>query len=173
MLIHRLFYPTVPVMVTSESKGMVGGMPANSCIPLSFDPPLVGISVAPRHHTHSLIKESKVFALNWVDRKHSSKVEELGKGSGRAATDKLADSGFTTTNGKAVPVPVLREAVAVVECRVRERYVTGDHNLLVAESLIAYASEDFADYWKFNTYWPILYAGTTEEGNLRTLELRK
>lgn len=173
-LIHRLFYPVVPVLVTSESKGKVGGMPTNSCMPLSFDPPLVGISVAPGHHTHDLIKESRLFALNWVDKKYSKKVGELGKHTGKTTRDKLGDSGFTTISGKAASVPILAEAVAVAECRVRERYITGDHNLLIAETLIAYASEDFADYWKFDIYEPILYAGSIGEGgDYRWLELKK
>jgi flavin reductase (DIM6/NTAB) family NADH-FMN oxidoreductase RutF len=36
--VHRLFYPQVPVAVTAEFEGRIGGMPAIWCMPLSFTP---------------------------------------------------------------------------------------------------------------------------------------
>jgi flavin reductase (DIM6/NTAB) family NADH-FMN oxidoreductase RutF len=49
--VHRLFYPQVPVVVTVEHTRRIGAMPAIWCMPLSFNPPLIEVSVAPEHET--------------------------------------------------------------------------------------------------------------------------
>jgi len=52
---HRLFYPQVPVIITSQFEGRVGGMPAIWCVPLSFKPPLIGVAIAPEHETYKIL----------------------------------------------------------------------------------------------------------------------
>ena len=170
--VHRLFYPVTPVIITAESEGIIGGMPANSCMPLSFNPQLIGLSVNPEHRTHTLISESNYFCVNWINRKHSPKMELLASRSGEDVKDKLSAAGFSVTIGRTTPLPVLKEAVAVVECKVKERHVIGDHDLFVAEGLDAYASPDFGKYWRFKNYWPILYTGSTKEEKFKMLSLK-
>ncbi|MAH21789.1 MAG: hypothetical protein CMO12_03145, partial [Thaumarchaeota archaeon] len=73
-LIHRIFYPVVPIIVTSQSGKRIGGMAAVSCMPISVNPPLVGISISPKNRTHGLVEASGCFALNWLDAQDISKV---------------------------------------------------------------------------------------------------
>jgi flavin reductase (DIM6/NTAB) family NADH-FMN oxidoreductase RutF len=162
--VHRLFYPQVPVVVTVESKGRVGAMPAIWCMPLSFKPPLVGIAIAPEHETYKMILETQVFAINWLDYSHADQVGELGETSGKDFMEKLAAVGLTAVKGGEISQPLIQEASAALECRIRESHRTGTHELIVAEVLGAYAANRFGDYWDFSQYNPLLYAGTVKNG---------
>ena len=59
--------------------------------------------------------------------------------------------------------------MASLECTLYARQTLGDHELLVGKVQDARASEDFQEYWKFQTYHPVLYAGV-QEGAFRTYE---
>jgi flavin reductase (DIM6/NTAB) family NADH-FMN oxidoreductase RutF len=162
--IHRLFYPQVPVIVTVETKGHIGGMPAIWCMPLSFKPPLIGIAIAPEHETYKMILKTQAFAINWLDYSHADQVGELGEISGKEYPEKLAAVGLTALKRKENGQPLIREALAVLECRIRERHRTGTHELIIAEVLAAYAAHCFSDYWDFSQYHPLLYFGTKGNG---------
>jgi len=100
MKIHRLFYPQVPVIVTAEYEGIIGGMPAIWCMPLSFNPPLVGVAIAPEHETFRIVTGAKAFGVNWVDFSYASNVGELGETSAKGLKNKLATAGFTVMKGE-------------------------------------------------------------------------
>jgi flavin reductase (DIM6/NTAB) family NADH-FMN oxidoreductase RutF len=162
--VHRLFYPQVPVIVTVERKGRVGAMPAIWCIPLSFKPPLIGLAIAPEHETYNMILETQAFAVNWLDYSHADQVGELGEISGKEYAEKLAAVALTAVKGMENSPPLIQEASAVLECRTRESYRTGTHELIIAEVLGAYAADSFSDYWDFSQYNALLYSGTLTNG---------
>ncbi|MBI2184753.1 MAG: flavin reductase family protein [Thaumarchaeota archaeon] len=158
--VHRLFYPVVPVLITSKADSRVGCMPAISCTPMSFNPLLIGVSISPSHSTHKIIEKSEHFAVNWLNHVHASKVAYMAEVSGREVADKISASGLTVEEGRASPTAIIKEAAAVIECAVKERHSIGDHDLFVGECLVAYAEEDFEDYWLFRKYVPMLYVGS-------------
>lgn len=158
--IHRLFYPQVPVVITAEFEGRVGGMPAIWCMPLSFKPSLVGVAVANEHETCRMIAGAQAFGANWLNFSYAEGIGELGETSAKECRNKLSAVGFTTIKGSKTSQPLIQEASAVLECRLRETYRTGTHELLVGEVVTASANEDFDDYWDFFKYNPLLYAGT-------------
>jgi flavin reductase (DIM6/NTAB) family NADH-FMN oxidoreductase RutF len=158
--VHRLFYPQVPVLVTVEYQGRIGGMPAIWCMPLSFKPPKVAVSIAPEHETYGMINGTKSFGLNWLDYSHAKQLAELGETSGKEHRDKLSAVGLTTVRGRATSQPLVREALATLECRVEESIRVGTHQLLICDVVDAEAGEEFGDYWDFSKYHPLLYAGT-------------
>ena len=161
--VRRLFYPQVSVVVAVKSDGRIGAMPAIWCMPLSFNPPLIGIALAPEHETCKMIKKARGFTVNWLDYSHAREVGELGEISGRDFADKLAAVKLRTVKGKVNPQPLIREASAVLECQVREEHRTGTHELVIGEVLEAHASAHFRDYWDFSKYEPLLYAGTEQK----------
>ena len=161
--VHRLFYPQVPVVVTAEFQGRIGGMPAIWCMPLSFRPSLVGVAVAPEHETYKMIAGTQSFGMNWLNFSYAEQVSQLGEISGKEQPDKLSAVGLTTVKGKRTSQPLIKEASATLECRLLEKHLTGTHELLVGEVVTASASEDFDDYWDFSKYNPLLYAGTVDE----------
>src|SRR3989304_1224010 len=160
--VHRLFYPQVPVVITAEFQGRIGGMPAIWCMPLSFSPALIGVAMLPEHETYRMILGAQTFGINWVNFSHAGKVGELGETSAKEHLNKLSAVGFTTRRGPKTSQPLIQEASAALECRLRDKYRSGTHELLVGEVLSAYASSDFGDYWDFSKYNPLLYAGTVD-----------
>jgi flavin reductase (DIM6/NTAB) family NADH-FMN oxidoreductase RutF len=161
--IHRLFYPQVPVVITAEFNGRIGGMPAIWHTPLSFKPPLVGVAIAPEHMTYQIIVGAKAFAVNWLDFSYAKQVGELGDSSGKDYVNKLSAVGLSTVKGKASGQPLIAEASGVLECLVSERHRIGTHELITGQVVAARADSSFSDYWDLRQYTPLLYAGTVNK----------
>lgn len=143
-------------------------MPVVSYASVSEVPSLVAVSCAPLAFTYLVIAKSRLFSLCFLDRSQTRAVEFLATHSGRGTDDKLADSGLSHRPGRKLDVPVVKESVASLECSLWARRRLGDHVLIVGKVEAAYASADFADYWRFRKYEPILYTGW--QGRLTTYD---
>jgi flavin reductase (DIM6/NTAB) family NADH-FMN oxidoreductase RutF len=95
----------------------------------SFDPPLVMIAVRKPSRTYDLVKTGKVFSLNLLDKKERRIIRTLERPA-RSAGDKLGKVGHEEEETGA---PILRNAFAYAECKVREIYEPGDHALIVGQ----------------------------------------
>jgi len=168
--VYRLLYPAVPAIMSCNDRGLIYAMPVVSIISLSNSPPLIGVSSSPNHSTHRAIVDVKCFSLCWVDASLTRSLEVLGT-TPHSAVDKLQSAGLKHTRGKMVDVPIVEGAVAALECSLYARQSLGDHELLVGKVQDARASEDFQDYWRFQAYNPVLYAGI-QEGAFRTYQPR-
>lgn len=162
--VHRLFYPQVPVVITTEFQRHIGGMPAIWCMPLSFNPPLVGVAIAPEHATYEMLIGAQAFGVNWLNFSFAKQVGELGENSAKEVTDKLSAVGLRIVKGNLTGQPLIRDAEAALECRLHEQHRIGTHELVVGEVVAASATENFTEYWDFSKYNPILYAGTVNSG---------
>jgi len=160
--VHRLFYPQVPVVVTVEFKNRIGGMPAIWCTPLSFNPPLIGVAVAPDHQTFKMLTGAKAFGINWLEYRYAKELAQLGQTSTQGITNKLTSVGLKTFEGKKTRQPLIEQSSATLECRLNQNHRMGTHELVVGEVLSAYARDSFDNYWDFTRYSPILYAGTNK-----------
>ncbi len=156
--IYRLFYPAVPVIVSCTDGGLVFAMPAVSVMSASSDPPLVAVASSPQHSTHKAIAKVGCFSLCWVDASKVRAVEVLGT-TGHDWADKLEAAGLSHRRGTSLDVPMIDGAAASLECSLYAREPLGDHELLVGKVEVAVASDDFLDYWRFDKYDPVLYAG--------------
>src|SRR5271169_1877703 len=163
---YRLLYPAVPAILSCSDRGLVYAMPVVSIISLSNSPPLIGVSSSPKHATHQAIAKVRCFSLSWVDAKLAHSLEVLGT-TPLVGVDKLQSAGLRHTTGKSLDVPIVEGAVASLECTLYARQTLGDHELLVGKVQDARASEDFQEYWRFQTYNPVLYAGI-QEGAFKT-----
>jgi flavin reductase (DIM6/NTAB) family NADH-FMN oxidoreductase RutF len=168
--VYRLLYPAVPAIVSCNDRGLVYAMPVVSIMSLSNDPPLVAVSSSPKHSTHEAIARTRCFSLCWVDASMTRALEVLGT-TPHTSADKLHSAGLKHTRGRALDVPIVEGAAASLECTLYARQVLGDHELLVGRVQDARASEDFHDYWRFEGYSPVLYAGM-QEGAFRTYQPR-
>jgi flavin reductase (DIM6/NTAB) family NADH-FMN oxidoreductase RutF len=106
-------------------------MTANWVTQVSFAPKLVGVSVEKEARTHALIGGGRVFAVNIVSREDRAIVRKFTK-------PVEYDAGAHTLNGFAfhdgrTGAPILDQAVAFVECALREEVDAGDHTLFVGE----------------------------------------
>jgi flavin reductase (DIM6/NTAB) family NADH-FMN oxidoreductase RutF len=156
--VYRLLYPAVPAILACSDRSLVYAMPVVSMISLSNNPPLVGVASSPQHSTHQAIVSVRCFSLSWVDASMARALEALGTRP-HTSVDKLHAAGLKHQRGRTLDVPLVEGAVATLECMLYARQSLGDHELLVGRVQDARASEDFQEYWRFQKYHPVLYAG--------------
>lgn len=124
--------PSGLYVLGSTDKGeRRNGMTINWVTQLSFDPKLLAVSVERTAFTHALIEAGGCFAVSFVDREDRAIVRKFTK-------PVEVDLAGATLNGfpyveRVTGAPVLAQAVAFVDCEVRERVETGDHTAFVGE----------------------------------------
>ena len=143
---YRLLYPRLTVLVScfDPASRKPNIITIAWAVPLSIDPPLMGILVAPKRHSHELISHAKEFAINIPTMEILDRAIECGKVSGRRH-DKFAEFGLTPQPGKVIQAPIIEECVAHMECKLVSQVTTGDHTLFIGEVLTAYADEGAFD----------------------------
>lgn len=107
------------------------GMTITFVTQVSFDPKLVAVSVENDAFTRELLVEGKVFALNVIDREDRAIVRKFTKPvevdeAARTLNDLPFHDGRTGA-------PILDQAVAYVECEVRNQVDAGSHTLFLGE----------------------------------------
>ena len=130
--------PTGLYVIGSRGGGRRNLMTANWVMQVSFDPKLVAVSVEEHAVTHGLIREGKAFTVNVLDRddraivrKFTKPVEEAdGLLNGVAVHDGLTGA------------PVLDQAVAFVDCELRQEIDCGTSTLFVGEVVNAGFQKD-------------------------------
>ena len=118
-------------VISTVLKGRVNAMTAAWVARASFDPPLITVSVGKTRFSHDMIKESGVFALNCLGPDNVDIARRFGLKSGRK-TDKFKGVEYDT---KTTGSPVLRDALAWMDCKVVSHHDAGDHTLFVGEVL--------------------------------------
>ena len=106
-------------------------MTLNFATQIAFEPKLVAIGVEREALTHELIAEGGCFALCTIDREDRAIVRKFTK-----PVD--LDLGAMTMNGFGfhdgrTGAPVLDQAVAFLDCTVRQAVEAGSHTLFVGE----------------------------------------
>ena len=107
------------------------GMTLNWVTQVSFDPKLIAVSVEKEAFTHELIAEGGVFSLNLVDREDRAIVRKFTKPV-EVDLEARTLNGFAFHDGLS-GAPVLDQAVACVDCVVRQQVDVGDHTLFLGE----------------------------------------
>ena len=124
-------FATGVTIITLDDGGEVHGMTANAFTSVSLDPLLVLVCVDRRARTHAHLNERKRFGVNVLcenqemisqyyanpERVHARAEEEAG-----AKFDRTAHG-----------TPVLRGALAYLECRLHTVQDAGDHTIFIAE----------------------------------------
>ena len=135
-------FPSGLYVLGARAGDRRNAMTANWVTQVSFAPKLLAVSVEREAFTHELIVESGAFTCNVIDREDRAIVRKFTK-----PVD--VDEAAHTLNGiafheGATGAPILDQAVAYVECEVRETVVVGDHSLFVGEVVDAafQAAED-------------------------------
>lgn len=125
-------WPSGVTVVTTQHGGELWGFTASSFCSLSLRPPLVLVCVDVSANCHDAFAEAGSFAVNIL----ASEQESLAIAFATKAEDKFGDVGFSpSVDG----VPVLDEALAVIECRRDETLRRGDHSILIGEVIAASA----------------------------------
>lgn len=139
------YYPGAVAVVTSRHGQQLNVMSAGWHTALSETPPLYGVAVAPERHSHDLIRESGLFAVNFLPFEHATAIAGAGLLSG-ADLDKFARLDLAWQAGEFSGLPILDAAYMTYECRVSDSFRTGDHTFFVGEVLgLTYLPEAFSD----------------------------
>ena len=107
------------------------GMTSNWVTQLSFDPKLVGVSVEREAFTHELVTDGGVFSVNLVAQEDRAIVRKFTK---PVEVDLEAGTlnDFPFHDGS-TGAPILDQAVAYLDCEVRQAVELGGHTLFLGE----------------------------------------
>jgi flavin reductase (DIM6/NTAB) family NADH-FMN oxidoreductase RutF len=127
-------FATGVTVVTTHHDGQFHGMTANAVTSLSLDPPLVLVAVDRLSQTHESLKQGQCFAMNVLR-------EEQEALSSQFAAPGPKDFSRLKVKTAATGAPILVDALAFVDCRLREIFPGGDHDIFIGEILAGYVQE--------------------------------
>jgi flavin reductase (DIM6/NTAB) family NADH-FMN oxidoreductase RutF len=159
---HRLLHPYNTSLVTCcDAEGEANIIAIAWLIPVSVSPPLVVMSIRPTRYSYGLIQATGEFVINVAPHEIAGQVLFCGRRSGRDV-DKFSDTGLTPGGARLVRPPIIEECIAHLECRVAQDVEAGDHRLVVAEVLAAYALPGVLDddgLYDLSLVHPLLHLG--------------
>ena len=121
--------PTGVCVVTVRAGERVNGMTVAWATQVSFKPKLIMVAIAPPRYTHGLLKESGFFCINALATESMDIARHFGFKSGRKV-DKLKNVEYRNAlHGS----PVLEDAFAYLECKLKDVFPAGDHDMFVGE----------------------------------------
>ncbi len=164
-LAYRLFYPATVYVVSSAAGKDEDALSAVWVTPVSVKPARIAVMISPERFSYSLIRRSKLFAVNKLPFSHVKQMAFVGDVSKRYQRNKLEVSGLHIIPGRNPGVKVMKEADAVVECRLVSALEAGDHDVLVGDILAAYASHEFNVVWDVERHSYASYVGSVGEGD--------
>ena len=145
--LRKIVHGVYVIGVASEGKS--NAFTATWLTQVSFIPPLVVAGIRKDGLSYRMIERSRVFSINFLgaDQKpiaqHFLKPAHLGG-------DKL--EGVPYRLGK-TGTPILEEAIAFVECQVRDIHPGGDHSLVVGQVVEAGVHKDIDPLALKETGW--------------------
>ena len=117
---------------------------------VSFTPPLVALGIKRNSHSFEMIKQGRVFSVNLLGKDQKSVAEHFVKPA-TVVGEKLKEVRHRI--GK-TGAPVLDEAIAYVECEVREiANERGDHAVVIGEVVEAGVHRDEPALTLMDTGW--------------------
>lgn len=117
-------------VLTAEGKdGRVAAATVNWVTQGAFEPPLVVLGVKADSSAHSIIKESKVFALNILGKEQKDVAFTFFKPLNREGNT----IGGQPFRSGGLGAPIFEKAPAFVECALVEIIEKGDHSIFVGE----------------------------------------
>ncbi|HYJ90156.1 MAG TPA: flavin reductase family protein [Pyrinomonadaceae bacterium] len=120
------FASGVTVVTTRDANGKLLGITVSAFCSVSLDPPMVLICIEKTAGSHYAFEESNVFVVNVLREGESAMSERFAS----QDEDKFIGVNFKPgIDG----VPVLSDALAVLECRVKFSYHGGDHSIFIGE----------------------------------------
>ena len=131
-MFYHLGYPKMLVLVTSKDKEKDNIITLAWHTPLSHKPPLYGISITPNRFSHNLIRRSKEFAINFIDNSIRGEALYCGTHTGKII-NKFEETGLHRKRAKVIKAPLIREAVAWIECKLVDEKKIGDHTLFIGK----------------------------------------
>lgn len=141
---NRLQPGPAGVVVMATCVGSIGKpniITLGMFMPISSNPPMVCIGVAPQRYSHKLIEESGEFVVNVPSITLKRQMELCGSRSGKDL-DKFAAAGLTPIPSLKVKPPRIKECFGHLECKVVQTHECEDHTLFVGGVVASSADEE-------------------------------
>lgn len=123
--------PSGLYLVGSRSGEQRNAMTLNLAMQVSTDPKIMAIAVVKDALTHTLVSEGRIFSLCVIDREDRAIVRKFTKPV-EVDLAGMTLNGFSFRHGR-TGAPILEQAVAWVDCEVRQAVDAGDHTLFLGE----------------------------------------
>lgn len=133
--------PNALCLLGSRSGDEWNGMTQSWLTQVSMEPVLIAASVDRSAVTHRLIDESRVFTVNLWNAENTRPFVKFSK---PATKDGMTLNDLPIREG-ATGAPIFEEAIAYLECEVREALDVGTHTLFLGEVVAAGISDDDAE----------------------------
>lgn len=118
--------PSPVAVVTVDVSGQAAGLTVDSLVPLSLEPPLVGLALRRHAALHELVREAGTFAVSIL----GSGQEQLAQHFARGVPPIGLWTGVETTVGE-LGAPLIEGALGWLECRLGSEVDAGDHTFFV------------------------------------------
>jgi flavin reductase (DIM6/NTAB) family NADH-FMN oxidoreductase RutF len=123
------------IVLTARDQAGNHGMTISALSSVSLEPPMLLVCLNMSSRTQKAVQETRNFAVHVLDTDQAWIAHRFAKPSNQ---DKFR--GIRTCSGMA-SVPILPEALAVLECRVDQQVVAGTHSVFIANVLRAHARD--------------------------------
>ena len=135
--VYGLLEPGPVVLLATAHKGHRNVMTLSWHTMMEFEPPLVGCVVARSHHSHELLRASRVCTINLPSTRLADAVVGCGNTGGRQI-DKFAEFGLGTTAASLVEAPLIDACHANLECRIADTKLATAYDFYVLEVVAAW-----------------------------------
>ncbi len=149
----------VPVILVScaDKEGRPNIITLAWCGMVCSEPPQLSISIRPHRYSYQLIKDTGEFVVNIPSAEIVGQVDQAGVVSGKAV-DKFKEFGFTAEAASVVKAPLIKECTVSIECKVKQSYLLGTHEVFIGEIVAVHIDESIVgadgkiDYKKANPF---------------------
>ncbi len=111
---------------------------------VNSEPPMTYVSIRPQRYSHGIIKERGEFVINLPTEAIVKATDLCGVKSGRDV-DKFALASLTAEPSNLVAAPGIAECPISLECKVREIYSLGSHDMFLADIVAVDVDPKYVD----------------------------
>ncbi len=127
-----IYNPRQTIVATCRSRGFDNGITLSWHSPLSFSPFLYGILVGKSKKSLEMIRQSRVFCVNFLSEEMEKTALLFGTKSGHKI-DKFNEGKVAKQECEAIDCPRISGCSSYIECRLKDEFEVGDHFLLVGK----------------------------------------
>jgi flavin reductase (DIM6/NTAB) family NADH-FMN oxidoreductase RutF len=151
---HRLLSPRIAALVTAlRGDERPNTMVAAWHTPVSINPPILAVAIAPLRTSHDLIMKSEEFTLSIPDESMIKKVLVAGSTTGYGFDKSEL---FNYRKGQKIRTPIITEALGNIECTLNRVIAIGDHSVFFG-NVVAASAREFKGVWLGSS--PLLHLG--------------
>ncbi len=135
----------MPVILISTRYGDIYNVaPYAWHMPISMDPPLLGVAIRKIRDTFSNIEDTGEFVVNIPGKDLVPAIKETAKSFPRVVSE-FDKAGLTPLESRKVSVPSVKECLTSIECKLEWMKEAGDHHVVVGRVLNVRISDELAE----------------------------